>query len=58
MSTNTHDGNIENLTTDEIMETLTEAQAKFILHASVIAGHLPRYWLEQGVKLSRSVRGV
>jgi len=58
MSKPTHDGHIENLTTDEIMETLTEAQAKFILHAAVIAGHLPRYWLDQGVKLSRSLGNV
>lgn len=51
-----NDGNIEKLTLEEIMETLNESQAKFILQALIIAGHLPRYWLEAGVKLSRNIK--
>lgn len=47
---------IGELTVEQIIETITEDQAKFILHASVIAGHLSRDWLEKGVKLSRSVK--
>ncbi len=50
------DEKLEALSLSEIIETLTEAQAKFILHASVIAGHLPRYWLNEGVKLSRMLK--
>lgn len=50
-----YDDNLKDLTVDEIMETLNEAQAKFILQASVIAGHLKRDWLEKGVYLSRSI---
>lgn len=50
------DENIGELSNEEILETLTEDQAKFILHASIIAGHLSRHSFEQGVKLSRSVR--
>ncbi len=51
-----HDKNIGEMPLDEVMETLSEEQAKFILHASIIAGHLPRYWFDQGVVLSRSIR--
>lgn len=40
------------------MATLTEAQAKFVLHLSVIAGHMPRYWLEKGVKIARDIKNV
>lgn len=40
---------------NEIHE-LTEGQAKFVLQASFIAGHLPLYWLEQGIKLARMVK--
>lgn len=43
-------------TTGEIIDELTEQQAKFVLHAAVISGHLPEYWLKQGVELARMVR--
>lgn len=46
----------EDKTLNEIVETLTEQEAKFILQASVIAGHLPRYWLDKGVELARMVK--
>ena len=35
---------------------LTEEQAKFVLQASFIAGHLSPYWLEQGIKLARIIK--
>jgi hypothetical protein len=40
-------------TMHEIIDDLTEQQAKFILEASVVAGHLPEYWLRKGVELSK-----
>lgn len=50
------EGNIKELSLDEIMETLTEDQARFILHISVVAGHLSRHWLDEAIKLSRSIK--
>lgn len=41
---------------DVLMASITEEQAKFILHASVIAGHMPRHWLEEGIKLAKLVK--
>lgn len=41
---------------EEEIHELTEEQAKFVLQASFIAGHLPLYWLEQGIKLARMVK--
>lgn len=43
-------------TTEEIIDDLTEEQAKFILKASVIAGHLPSYWLDKGIELAKLVK--
>lgn len=50
------DGKIKEQSIEEILETMTEEQAKFVIHASVVANHLPRYWFEEAVKLSRSVK--
>ena len=41
---------------EETVDDLTEEQAKFILKASVIAGHLPFYWLEKGIDLSKLIK--
>lgn len=51
---NTPDPTVEK--TGKMIDDLTEDQAKFILHASVLAGHLPDYWLRQGIELARMVR--
>lgn len=37
------------------VEELTEERAKFILIISVIAGHLPKYWLDKAIELSKGV---
>lgn len=50
------DAKIKDQTVEEIMETLTEQQAKFVIQISVAANHLPRYWLEEAVKIARSIR--
>lgn len=50
------DAQLKDMPLEEIMGALTEEQAKFIIQASVIAGHLFRTWLEEGVKLSRMVK--
>jgi len=44
------------LTLEEMIAELTEQQAKFILHASVIANHLPMHWLIRGIKLAEVIR--
>lgn len=54
--TTEHDHNISKLTTDEVLDTLTMDQMRFIIHTSVVANHLQRYWLDQAVILSRSVK--
>lgn len=41
---------------DNIVDALNEEQAKFILKASVITGHLPKYWLEKGIKLAKIIK--
>lgn len=43
-------------TMEETVDELTEEQAKFILKASVIAGHLPVFWLEKGIELAKMVK--
>lgn len=46
----------EDETLHQAIDSLTELQAKFILEASVIAGHLPRYWLDKGIELAGMVK--
>ncbi len=46
----------EDETLHQAVDSLTEQQAKFILEMSVIAGHLPRYWLNKGVELAAMVK--
>lgn len=40
----------------KMIDDLTEDQAKFVLHASALAGHLPDYWIRQGIELARMLR--
>lgn len=43
-------------TIEEIVDELTEEQAKFVLKAAVVAKHLPAYWLEKGIELAKMVK--